>query len=82
MDNFRNSPEGSESFKLRDELISMSLDVVVNFHRRDRVEIRSDVTCVVVVTSWEFGKVGGQKVLFVKDGEIEVVEGRRVVWSR
>ena len=60
----------------------MSLDVVVNFHRRDRMEIWNDVTCVVVVTSWELSKVGGQEMLFVKDGEIKIIERRRVVWSR
>ena len=56
--------------------------MVVNFHRRDRMEIGNDVTCVVVVTSWELGKVGGQEMLFVKDGEIKIIERRRVVWSR
>ena len=56
--------------------------MVVNFHRRDRMEIWNDVACVVVVTSWELGQVGGQEMLFVKDGEIKIIERRRIVWSR
>ena len=56
--------------------------MVINFHWRDRMEIRNDVTCVVVVASWELGKVGGQEMLFVKDGEIKIVERRRIVGSR
>ena len=56
--------------------------MVINFHRRDRMEIWDDVTCVVVITSWELCQVGGQEILFVEDGEIEIIERRRVIWSR
>ena len=82
VDNFHNSSEGSESFKLWDELISMSLDMLVYFHRHDSMEIWNDVTCVIVVTPREFGEVGSQKVLFVEYGKIEIVEGGRIIWSR
>ena len=82
VDNFHDSPEGSQSLKLREELISMSLDVLEYFHRHDSMEIWNDVTCVIVVTPWEFGEVGSQKVLFVEYGKIEIVEGRRIIWSR
>ena len=46
------------------------------------MEIRNDVPRVIVITPGEFVEISCEKILFVEYGEIEVIESRRIVWSR
>ena len=82
MNNLDNSLEGSEGFKLRCQLIGVFLDVPVSFHRSDFVEARRNLACAGVVRTieqFEIVRIGRKKVLFVENGEVEVVERGRVI---
>ena len=58
------------------------MDVPINFHGSDFVEARRDGPCAGVVRAikeFEIGRIGRKKVLFVENGEVEVVERGRVI---
>ena len=76
MDNLNDCLEGSKGFKLGCQHIGVLLDVPVDFHGSDFVEARRDFTSAGVIRTvkqFEVFRVGCKEVLFIENGEVEVI---------